>query len=78
MSDPRQLAATARQRLVAGQQQLAAAWREQRDSEAMLGGRAALVDNVLQDVWHALALPPACALAAVGGYGRGQLYPAPT
>jgi [protein-PII] uridylyltransferase len=76
MSDPRQLAATARQRLVAGQQQLAAAWREQRDSEAMLGGRAALVDNVLQDVWHALALPPECALAAVGGYGRGQLYPA--
>ena len=76
MADPRQLAATARQRLVAGQQQLAAAWREQRDSEAMLGGRAALVDNVLQDVWHALALPPECALAAVGGYGRGQLYPA--
>jgi [protein-PII] uridylyltransferase len=76
MSDLRQLAATARQRLVAGQQQLAAAWREQRDSEAMLGGRAALVDTVLQDVWHALALPPECALAAVGGYGRGQLYPA--
>ena len=42
----------------------------------MLGGRAALVDTVLQDVWHALALPPECALAAVGGYGRGQLYPA--
>jgi [protein-PII] uridylyltransferase len=76
MGDLRQLAASARQRLADGQQQLNAAWREKRDSAALLGGRAALVDKVLQDVWQTLAMPVECALAAVGGYGRGQLYPA--
>jgi [protein-PII] uridylyltransferase len=76
MSDLRQLAASARQRLIDGQQELAAAWREKRDGPALLDGRADLVDGVLQDVWQALAMPAECALAAVGGYGRGQLYPA--
>jgi [protein-PII] uridylyltransferase len=75
MADLRQLAASARQRLADGQQQLAAAWREKRDSAALLGGRAALVDGVLRDIWQALAMPVGCALAAVGGYGRGRLYP---
>ena len=76
MSDLRQLAAMARQRLLGGQQQLAAAWRDERHAPAMLDGRAALVDSVLREVWQALAMPADCALAAVGGYGRGQLYPA--
>ena len=75
MSDLRQLAACARQRLIDGQQEFAAAWREKRDGPALLGGRAALVDQVLQDVWQSLEMPLECALAAVGGYGRGQLYP---
>ena len=75
MSNLRELAASARQRLIDGQQEFAAAWREKRDGPALLAGRAALVDKVLQDVWQALAMPPECALAAVGGYGRGQLYP---
>jgi [protein-PII] uridylyltransferase len=30
---------------------------------------------VLRDIWQALAMPENLALAAVGGYGRGQLYP---
>ena len=76
MSDPRQLAPSARQSLIDGQQELAATWSAKRDGPAMLGGRAALVDGVLQDVWQALAMPAECTLAAVGGYGRGQLYPA--
>jgi len=75
MSDLRQLAATARQRLLSGQQELNAAWREDRHGAALLDGRAALVDSVLRDVWQALAMPAECTLAAVGGYGRGQLYP---
>jgi [protein-PII] uridylyltransferase len=75
VSDLRQLAATARQRLAAGQQELNAAWRDERHCATMLEGRAALVDSVLREVWQALAMPAECALAAVGGYGRGQLYP---
>ena len=75
MSDLRELASAARQRLAAGQQALAAAWREKKHGPALLDGRAALVDSVLQEVWTALAMPGTCALAAVGGYGHGRLYP---
>ena len=75
MNDLRELAAGARQRLTEGQQALAAAWRQNKDGPALLKGRAALVDGVLREVWSALAMPDALALAAVGGYGRGELYP---
>jgi [protein-PII] uridylyltransferase len=75
MSEQRELATAARQRLAEGQRTLTAAWRENKLGPALLGGRAALVDGVLQDVWTALAIPENCALAAVGGYGRGELYP---
>jgi [protein-PII] uridylyltransferase len=40
----------------------------------LLAGRAALVDGELRDVWRRWRCRN-CALAAVGGYGRGQLYP---
>ncbi|MCX7155481.1 MAG: [protein-PII] uridylyltransferase [Rhodocyclales bacterium] len=75
MSELRNLATAARERLSTGQQALTAAWREKRNGPALLGGRAALVDSVLQEVWTALDMPGNCALAAVGGYGRGELYP---
>jgi [protein-PII] uridylyltransferase len=34
-----------------------------------------LVDRVLREVWRAHAMPSDWALLAVGGYGRGQLFP---
>ncbi len=41
----------------------------------LLRKHCALVDQLLREVWHAHDLPPGLALVAVGGYGRGQLFP---
>jgi len=75
MSDLRDLATASRQALADGQAGLVAAWRQGRQPQELLAGRSALVDGVLRDVWTAMAMPETCALAAVGGYGRGILYP---
>jgi [protein-PII] uridylyltransferase len=75
MQDLRELATQSRQRLAEGQQALIAEWRQQKDGARLLAGRAALVDTILREVWAALAMPDICALAAVGGYGRGVLHP---
>jgi [protein-PII] uridylyltransferase len=37
--------------------------------------QSAMVDRQLKEVWTRLAMPRNVALAAVGGYGRGQLFP---
>ncbi len=41
----------------------------------LLRKHCALVDQLLREVWLAHDLPPGLALVAVGGYGRGQLFP---
>ncbi|MCL2345702.1 MAG: [protein-PII] uridylyltransferase [Desulfobulbus sp.] len=46
------------------------------DAGEVLRGRCARVDALLRRLWAALAMPDAAALVAVGGYGRGELYPA--
>jgi [protein-PII] uridylyltransferase len=46
-----------------------------RGIHAMLRGLAREADAVLRSLWDAAALPRSFALVAVGGFGRGELFP---
>lgn len=45
------------------------------DHDGYLRRHSRLVDDLLRAIWHATAMPRALTLIAVGGYGRGKLYP---
>ena len=45
------------------------------DVRSLLSGHCRLVDQVLQSIWQAADLASDFALIAVGGYGRGELFP---
>ncbi|MDD5248298.1 MAG: [protein-PII] uridylyltransferase [Rhodocyclaceae bacterium] len=62
--------------LAAGQAELKAAYEAKADAGALLRGRTRLVDGVLCDLWREAGMPAETSLVAVGGYGRGELYPA--
>ncbi len=65
----------ARNSLANGQARLQEQWATKRNAWELLSGRAQLVDAAIQSIWSSLPLPAGLALAAVGGYGRGELYP---
>ncbi len=46
------------------------------DTTRLLKGHSRIVDRVLAGVWRESRMPGDCALLAVGGYGRGKLFPA--
>jgi [protein-PII] uridylyltransferase len=41
----------------------------------LLGAHSRLIDRYLHHVWQQISMPRQIALIAVGGYGRGELYP---
>ena len=45
------------------------------DPPRLLRGLARLTDGIVTSVWAEAGIPSATALVAVGGYGRGQLFP---
>ena len=64
-----------KQKLAASRAQLREELSSRRFPKEMLDRQAALVDRQLREVWAGHAMPRDVALAAVGGYGRGQLFP---
>jgi [protein-PII] uridylyltransferase len=71
-SDPR--IARWRAQLARGRERLRAGFDAKSDAPRLLRGLARLTDEIVADAWSEAAIP-AAALVAVGGYGRGQLYP---
>jgi [protein-PII] uridylyltransferase len=53
----------------------AATQRPLRSAARLLSAHSQLIDQYLRRVWQGLALPDNISLVAVGGYGRGELYP---
>lgn len=44
-------------------------------AELLLKGLCRSVDHVLEKIWKHFEVPKECSLVAVGGYGRGELFP---
>jgi [protein-PII] uridylyltransferase len=61
--------------LQAKRERLKQAFYERPDPARLLHGLCTLVDRQVVEVWRACAMPDGLALLAVGGYGRGQLFP---
>jgi [protein-PII] uridylyltransferase len=70
-----QLAAAWRQRLHTGRSANKNEFLQSRSIAALLRNQTRLIDTILREIWEAAELPPEAALLAVGGYGRGQLFP---
>ena len=68
-------AAELRQELRAGREKLRAAYIKSPAPRSLLLSHSRLVDRILRELWLAIGPNDHCALVAVGGYGRGELFP---
>ena len=64
-----------RQQLALGRRALFDAFSANLRTKRLLRQHCALVDRILIDLWAASGVGDQAALIAVGGYGRGELYP---
>ena len=64
-----------RHQLSAGRDVLQAAFAAGELPRRLLSRQAALADRIIRGIWSQVRAPPRCALVAVGGYGRGALFP---
>jgi [protein-PII] uridylyltransferase len=72
---PEGAAAELRTWLKSRREALKARYFKRPDPQKTLEDYAALVDELLQRLWAQSGIDPGAALVAVGGYGRGALYP---
>src|SRR6188508_2294678 len=64
-----------KQRLSSLRAQLREQYSERVSPRELLRRQSAMVDRHLKELWAGHAMPRKVTLAAVGGYGRGQLFP---
>ena len=64
-----------KQRLAAQRAHLREEFSVRKSPRELLRRQSVMVDRLLKDLWASHAMPRNVALAAVGGYGRGQLFP---
>lgn len=69
------LALTLKEQLKTERQAAIAAFQADGKPEKLLAKLRQNVDVALTHAWHRFALPASAALVAVGGYGRGELFP---
>src|SRR3990167_3996065 len=64
-----------RRRLRASRETLRQKFEQSGNTISLLQGECRLVDALLREVWAQSGLPADLCLIAVGGYGRGELFP---
>ena len=69
------LLARYRTRIQEGQAALCQRFLAHPDPHALLHARSQLIDATLCDLWRDMEFPDSLALVALGGYGRGLLWP---
>jgi len=64
-----------REQLQAGRRELRERYGADGNARRLLQQHRLLIDRSLRTLWKEAALPDSLALVAVGGYGRGELFP---